>query len=131
MLRLGGPPVPDAFLHHFVVFVFCRKVLRFALGRPALRPTGDQFELLGSQGLIVAEIPETFYSPPRRHPSLQNLFFDGGSPWECFLVLHQGERRSTFPMTGNAPRIKDAGDFSIPGDGCCDDVVSESGRYKK
>src|SRR5262249_10247050 len=116
--------VPGALLDHFVEFVFGWKILRFAFGRASLRPTCDQFELFGSQCLIVAEITETFHPAPRRHPAFQDFLFNGSPPRECFAIFDQRESGSAFPMACDTARIENARNFPIPGNGSCDDVVS-------
>src|SRR5262245_61722097 len=126
---MGRSRVPCAFLDHLVEFVFGWKVLRFALRRASLGPTCDQFELFGSESLIVAEIAETLYGAPGGHATLQDFFFDGRPPRECFAIFHQRESSSPFTMTCDAVRIEDAGNLSIPSNGSSDDVMG--GQYNR
>src|SRR5438067_466453 len=92
---------PCTVFHHLFELVFRRNVLLFTFRRSTLRPACEEFELFGSECLIVAEIAETFHGAPGRHSPFEDFFFDRGSPGERFLVLHQSERSSTGAMTRN------------------------------
>ena len=100
-----------------------RKILRFAFRHAAAHPTDDQFELLGRERLIVAEIAEAFHRAPGRHAPLQHFFLDGDGPGARLRVGHQRESLAAVVMAGGAALIDDARDFAIPGDGRGDDVV--------
>src|SRR5262244_2844693 len=120
---MNWSPVPRAFFDHFLEFVFGWKVLRFAFRRASLRPTCDQFELFGSQCLIVAEIAETLYRAPGRHPALQNFFFNGSPPRERFAIFRQRERGSAFWREGEKARVEDGGNLPFTSNRSCDDVM--------
>ena len=119
---------PGALLHHLVKLVFRGKVLLLTFGRSSLRPTREQLQFFGCEGLIVPEIAESLHRAPRWHPALQHFFLNRSSPRKCFLILHQRKCPAPFPMARHASRIENARNLAIPSHRRRHDVVRLSQR---
>src|ERR1019366_9953753 len=79
-----------------------REILLFAFGRAAFFPIDDEFELLGGEALVVAEVAEAFDCAPGRHAAAEHFFTDGFGPGAGFLPGGEREGRAAFAVAGDA-----------------------------